>query len=146
MKLQEVWTVCRIFKRNILYKKYTPDWRELPRKQPTAAVVDTSSSKTCSLEYSDQESYINFGAPVDVTNYHHNEKKPVVVGHHSTEKNQHQMQLGALGAFSSTSHLQAPSIASSSGQFSSDVMEHLNYENWDELRSVVEFAFDHHHQ
>lgn len=125
----EVWTVCRIFKRNVSYKKYTPDWRELPSKQATAKVGETSSSKTCSVECSDQESYINFGAPVNVTNYHQNEKKPVVVGHHSTEKNQHQMQLGALGAFSSTSYLQAPSGASSSSHFSSHVMEPLNYEN-----------------
>ncbi|KAI3408729.1 NAC domain-containing protein [Psidium guajava] len=138
----EVWTVCRILKRNVSYKKYTPDWRELPSKQPTATVVDPSSSKTFSMECTDRENYINFGAPVNVTDYHHNEKKPIVLGHRSPEKNQHQMQ---LGAFSSTSHLQAPSVASSSSQYSSDVMDHLNYENWDELRSVVEFAFDDHH-
>ncbi|XP_011097796.1 transcription factor JUNGBRUNNEN 1 [Sesamum indicum] len=43
----EVWTLCRIFKRNVSYKKCIPDWREIAAKKSTINPAVDASSKTC---------------------------------------------------------------------------------------------------
>ncbi|KAL6998957.1 hypothetical protein U1Q18_000124 [Sarracenia purpurea var. burkii] len=124
----EVWTLCRIFKRNLSHRKCTPDWREVSAKRNPM----DASSKTCSVESDSHESYIDFrSAPAGTR---HNEKKNVV--NHAGETNQM-----LRGQFSSAS--QAPSAGSYSNFFSPDVNDQfIKYGDWDELGSVVEFAAD----
>ncbi|KAG6767134.1 hypothetical protein POTOM_028313 [Populus tomentosa] len=126
----EVWTLCRIFKRNVSYRKYTPDWRQLSTKcqQPP---IDTSS-KICSPVESNykQESYVSFGAPL----IQHYDNKPPAASHAIERKPLHLDQL---------SHItQPPSMASSSNMSSPYIHEIFTHGDWDELRSVVECAFD----
>ncbi|XP_059664563.1 transcription factor JUNGBRUNNEN 1-like [Cornus florida] len=131
----EVWTLCRIFKRNVSYRKCIPDWREVSAKRNVAPV--SASSKTYNTVESDdhqiREGYINFGAPT----IRQNEKiKP------SVNETNYNRQLVAGGQLSSI--YEAPSTASSSCFVSTpDVNELIKYGDWDELSSVVDFVVDH---
>ncbi|XP_040985744.1 transcription factor JUNGBRUNNEN 1-like isoform X2 [Juglans microcarpa x Juglans regia] len=49
----EIWTLCRIFERNVSHRKYTPDWRALSAKRHDTA--NYSSSEACSLESNNRE-------------------------------------------------------------------------------------------
>lgn len=122
MGWQEIWTICRIFKRTASYRKYIPDWSDSSIKQnhPT----DTSS-KTCSFESDDTEKYLSFGT----STFQHIEKKPVVS--HSEGNNQ-------LFAGQSNCISQAPLAA----LYSSFTNEFFREENWDELGAIVECAVD----
>jgi len=113
----------------VSYRKYTPDWRQLSTKcqQPP---IDTSS-KICSPAESNykQESYVSFGAPL----IHHYDNKPP--GSHAIERKPlHLDQLSHIA--------QPPSMASSSNMSSPYIHEMFTHGDWDELRSVVECAFD----
>jgi hypothetical protein len=84
-------------------------------------------------ELQQSRSYINFGGPFIYHNENHDEKKIV---NHIDQSNQ--LHVGQL------SSIAQPPISSSSFPISPgpDANEFLSYENWDELRSVVEFACD----
>ncbi|KAG2317895.1 hypothetical protein Bca52824_021017 [Brassica carinata] len=111
----EVWTLCRIFKRNVSSRKYTPDWRELA------------------------EAYISFGdneSSSSTNNINVMERKD------NYERNVFQLQ--------QTPHQHQPipadttittQVENTVPHFSNDNIHDITYENWDELRSVVEFAF-----
>ncbi|PIN08176.1 hypothetical protein CDL12_19253 [Handroanthus impetiginosus] len=64
---KELWTLCRIFKRNVSYRKCILDWKSEPatKRSMTISPVD-ANSKTCSIDSSNQNNYniINFSAPV----------------------------------------------------------------------------------
>ncbi|XP_010246012.1 PREDICTED: transcription factor JUNGBRUNNEN 1-like isoform X2 [Nelumbo nucifera] len=117
----EIWTLCRIFKRNVSYRKNTPDCRTfLSRKQsPT-----DSCSRTCSLEPTKSNQYcMSFGALVD-------EEKVV-----STEEMSKLL----------SSHLNSTVQPAFSMQFSTLQTTNgseLFRDNWNELASVVEMALD----
>ena len=138
--LQEIWTVCRIFKRNLSHRKYTPDWREFEFSREfelsTKRHQADASSKACSGESSNnRESYINFGAPFIFQNEHNNEIK--TVNHINNENNQlHVAQLSSIAQPPSSST--NPQLPSSSSSFPinpvPDANEFFAYENWDELR------------
>jgi len=115
--LQEVWTLCRIFKRIPSYKKYAPNWKETASKlNPT-----DSSSKTCSLE-SDN---ISFEDSV----IQQNESKPFI------------QQVDQRNQLNSAA--QAPIFPSSYSSFwSPSTDDFFTNGNWDELRSVVQVAVD----
>ncbi|GAV64117.1 NAM domain-containing protein [Cephalotus follicularis] len=115
----EVWTICRIFKRNTSHRKYTPDWRELAAKRQP----NDTSSKTCSMESNNREAYIDFGAAL-----HRDDKKPTI----------NPINVEQLSSITQPD----PSMASSSSFSNLDGNELFTYANWDELRSVVESAFD----
>ncbi|XP_057460383.1 transcription factor JUNGBRUNNEN 1-like [Actinidia eriantha] len=119
----EVWTICRILKRNTSYKKCIPDWRELSAKKPNP-IVD-ASSKTCSVESDSTESYTDFRSSAPVIQQNHGKK-------HCSNS------IGETNQMMS----QAPFVASYSSFCSPDMNELIKYGDWDELRSVVEFAFD----
>ncbi|THF99209.1 hypothetical protein TEA_019888 [Camellia sinensis var. sinensis] len=127
-KSLEVWTLCRILKRNVSYRKCIPDWRELSAKRNP---VD-ASSKTCSIDESDSHEGFNidFRAPV----IRQNEKK--LFASHLGETNQRM-----VGQLSSISH-QTPTTGTYSSFYSHDVNEFIKFGDWDELRSVVEFSVD----
>ncbi|EEF48801.1 transcription factor JUNGBRUNNEN 1 [Ricinus communis] len=126
----EVWTLCRIFKRNVSHRKYTADWRELSTKHQPA--IDTSS-KTCSVDSNSRENYLSFGDPA----IQYSEKKPVF--NHVNERKQfyHADQLSSI--------VQPQSMVSSSiisSNISSPYGNEFFSGDWDELRSIVEFTFD----
>ncbi|KAL7248871.1 hypothetical protein ACSBR1_011119 [Camellia fascicularis] len=134
----EVWTLCRIFKRNVSYRKCIPDWRELSAKRNPA------SSKACSTtvdESDSTEDYISFGgAPQGIRQ---NEKKQFI-NDHVDETNL--MVVDQL-SYVSQSQVQAQASSTTTASYSSFLSpdaanNFVKYEDWDELRSVVEFAVD----
>ncbi|CAL5335393.1 unnamed protein product [Camellia sinensis] len=134
----EVWTLCRIFKRNVSYRKCIPDWRELSAKRNPA------SSKACSTtvdESDSNEDFISFGgAPQGIRQ---NEKKQFI-NDHVDETNL--MVVDQL-SYVSQSQVQAQASSTTTASYSSFLSpdaanNFVKYEDWDELRSVVEFAVD----
>lgn len=115
--MQEVWTLCRILKRNVSNRKIVPDWKEVSIKRNP--VLDTGS-KTCSAD-SDHEmkSYISFQDPVIKLNQEKN------LFNHTNGMN----HLAAISRFTD----QAPSM-------NLEMNEFIENGDWDDLRSVVEFA------
>ncbi|XVF18301.1 hypothetical protein REPUB_Repub11eG0009500 [Reevesia pubescens] len=126
----EVWTICRIFKRNVTLRKYTPDWRELAAKRSSTAIP---SSQTCSMESNSHENFITFGSSINVENY---DEKPVV-NYINGRSQWHAKQL-------SSSIAAQPSSMASSSSFSNyqENNDFFTHANWDELKSVVEFDLD----
>lgn len=126
-----MWTLCRIFKRNVSSRKYTPDWREL------------ANGKRVKPQQSNyQEAYINFGdnessSSTNVINVMEGKGNydRSVFQLHQTTPHQHQQQQQQQPIPMDTTHVD------SLPHFSNDNIHHETYENWDELRSVVEFAF-----
>ncbi|KAL0300983.1 UNVERIFIED_CONTAM: Transcription factor JUNGBRUNNEN 1 [Sesamum radiatum] len=125
----EVWTLCRIFKRNVSYKKCIPDWREIAAKRNTISPAVDASSKTCSINDSSSDhnlktSYISFNAS----------------GHAQSITNQ---QL--LGHFNSAPQAPVSAASSFSGSICGDTNDvYLRHTNWEDLRSIVDFvAADH---
>ncbi|XVE52896.1 hypothetical protein DITRI_Ditri02bG0161000 [Diplodiscus trichospermus] len=125
----EVWTICRIFKRNVSHRKYTQDWRELAAKRPSTA-GKPSSQTFCGVESRSQEKYISFGSPT-VQNY---DEKPWV-NHINGRSQWHAEHL---------SFIAQPSSMASSSSFSNcpENDDFFTHANWDEIKSVVELAFD----
>ncbi|XP_010272267.1 PREDICTED: transcription factor JUNGBRUNNEN 1-like [Nelumbo nucifera] len=123
----EIWTLCRIFKRIVSYRKYTPDWRATPssKQSPT-----DSCSQTCSLESDNIDNYKNFGAHQVVQEI---EKKPAF--NHIDEMNQ--LLPNHLNPIA-----QLPSATLYSSFPNTNSYEFIREGNWDELSSVVELALD----
>ncbi|KAF2610642.1 hypothetical protein F2Q70_00009898, partial [Brassica cretica] len=124
----EVWTLCRIFKRNVSSRKYTPDWSELAGGKR----VKPQQSKY-------QEAYISFGdneSTISTNNINIMESKG------NYERNVSQLH--------QTPHHHQPILMDTVSTtqddytgpyFSNHEIHNITYENWDELRTVVEFAF-----
>lgn len=116
--LQEVWTICRIFRRNMSHRKSAPDWREMPAKRkPT-------NSRPKTEQYS--EAYISFGAPEALEN-----EKKLVVGQNMSERNQLQVV--------------SEQESCSSTVLSDEAREFLVNGNWDEIVSAMDYSFDPYH-
>ncbi|XP_021774522.1 transcription factor JUNGBRUNNEN 1-like [Chenopodium quinoa] len=149
----EIWTLCRIFKRN---KRHTPDWRELSNKKNAI----NSSSKTSSIDSNtNQECYINFATHQSSTpnNGYSNLFIPkeedntnnVCIGTQNIttgdEKNahfqaDHQQQLSHMAHTPSctTRPSMLDHVLTNDGN---DLQYFAYYEhNWDDLNSVVELA------
>ncbi|KAL4280132.1 hypothetical protein GQ457_03G024990 [Hibiscus cannabinus] len=107
----EVWTICRIFKRNASQRKYTPDWREIAANRSSTA---TPSARIQSVGSNIHDNYIAFGSKPDING-----------------RNQWHAEQLASSMASSSSFPTCPQ--------SNDFFTHAN---WDELKSVVEFASD----
>ncbi|GLT54984.1 hypothetical protein SLA2020_281420 [Shorea laevis] len=113
----EIWTLCRIFKRNIVsHRKYKADWRELSAKQHPSSSSDN----------------------INHEKHHEEEIKPVV-----NDRIDERRQLSS----SWIAHHEPPSsssnipIISTPGAADANDDELFAYGNWDdELRSVVDFA------
>ncbi|XVF18300.1 hypothetical protein REPUB_Repub11eG0009400 [Reevesia pubescens] len=128
----EVWTICRIFKRNVSHRKYTQDWREIASKGNS--IINTTSSQTCSVESNnDDENYISFGAP-NILQHYADEKQVV---NQINERSQYWHVADEL-----MSTIAQPDAQPPSSSFSNPENDFFTYANWDELRSVVEFALD----
>ncbi|XP_010542556.1 PREDICTED: transcription factor JUNGBRUNNEN 1-like [Tarenaya hassleriana] len=141
----EVWTLCRIFKRHVSCKKYTPDWRESASAKHFRPHNKKPHTSSDSLR---QETYINFG-DIDDTNLpilpYTDGKKNILdenktyeyrnMFHHSNQLSSmppHDMQIGPT-----------PLPVGPVHEFWNVLEDNdhvLSYGNWDELRSMVEFA------
>lgn len=139
--MQEVWTLCRILKRNTSNRKGIPDWREISttKTRNNIPVLDAASSKTCSVESDNWQGYnICFRTtPITKHLHEHDEQKPILFSndllHVNIGSNNLVMGPGLDSIY------QAPSTSYSN--FSSpEVNELAQYGNWDELRSIAEFA------
>ncbi|KAM7269576.1 hypothetical protein ACFE04_025073 [Oxalis oulophora] len=140
----EVWTLCRILKRNVSYtKKYRPEWREDGSKR------QKSETKSYSVESSSHESYINFGGSVLVNQY--DDQKPNIIDNIFTTTTQTPTKQQFHQQYWNTNiHQQYPSIVTSSNITVQDTNNNNNNNidpfvcgsnSWDDLRSVMEFAF-----
>lgn len=152
---QEIWTLCRIFKRTVTQRKCAPDWTQLTSKRRCTDKISRSMSNinnstvdSCNSTITyDQEAYINFGGSPpeqkpqlvhnyttsnnhyynDQRNYHHSTS--MVAQHHQP----HQLLTASSSAPSSALSFWANQQASNNGLF--------EFENsWDELESAVQFS------
>lgn len=154
----EIWTLCRIFKRN---KKHTPDWRELSSRKNAV----NASSKTSSIDSNtnNQEHYISFtnthqGAlnnGCNNNNHHYvnsDDSDDVYMQNHnnvitSDQKNVNlhatylqQQQLQLQQQWNSMAHI-PPYTNHVLTNDDNHLQNNLTYYGWDDLNSVVEFAF-----
>lgn len=115
---QEVWTLCRIFKRVPSYKRYTPNLKDLN----TAPITKSSSSKTCSLESDTSKPCLTFtNSPSSLLLQQNQMMMKPVFGH--VEQ-------------------QPPTTFSYSSFWNHHQNLELPHDNWDDLTSVVQFAVD----
>lgn len=129
----EIWTLCRIFKRNVSQRKHIPDMKYLSAKRHHSN--DMGTRKSTVESNTNQESYINFGS--NLGNYQN--EKSVINYRYSNQRNQfHVSQLNSPVA-------QQPQLTAPSSNFWTNpavTNEFFTFENWDELGSVVKFAID----
>lgn len=164
--LQEIWTLCRIFKRSASYRKCAPDWRSELGSKRTAAPDYSTTSKTCSSNSSSITSsdrtratlqqnlgtYISFGNKssssmpphqliINTTTQTHDCTKPyspqILNFHNHNIPPAAQSSLSSLISPSSLSSSQATYVAAPYS-VSGSVCEFLRRgADWEDLRSVV---------
>ncbi|GER33879.1 NAC domain protein [Striga asiatica] len=138
----EVWTLCRILKRNTPYRKYVPDLRLAVKKinNINNKLLVDASSETCKNMESNEEngkgSYISFSAPPLTTvkqNMDHSQKN-LYSGHIVDKADQNEFS----GQFLSSAY-QAPPAASSFSNCDiySEIDEMLSHAEWEDLEYVV---------
>lgn len=132
--MQETWTLCRILKRNVSYKKPIPDWKEVAKKQRNNTVMnmDVLSSKICSnssIESSPNSSqiFISFSTTSVVKQNTYT---------NTITENKHQF----VSQQSSGTSSQSTTVGAASTPL--DFNEWLEHGNWDELESIFELSFD----
>ncbi|ESQ48736.1 hypothetical protein EUTSA_v10021225mg [Eutrema salsugineum] len=120
----EVWTLCRIFKRNVSSRKYTPDWRELAGGKRVKQ-QQSKYQEAYNISFGDNESISSSTNVMESKeNYERN-----VFQLHQTPHHQHQPIPMDTTQVDTVPHVL------------NDNIHNITCENWDELRSVVEFAF-----
>ncbi|GER52763.1 NAC domain-containing protein [Striga asiatica] len=135
----EVWTLCRILKRNAPHRKYVSELRLGVKKinsiNKNQLLVDASSSETCSIDSTDQNgnksSYISFSSPMTAVKQNVDQQKSFFPGHNTANL--------FSGQYSSTVS-EAPIMAASSFSsynMSSGINELLSHADWEDLQSVV---------
>lgn len=125
--LQEIWTLCRIFKRNVSHKKHPLNWGELSAKHKP---INPRALKTFNEDSKNWKVYdmISFGASAALDDH---EKKPAVA--HSVDgRNQ--------------SHMGSERESSSTIALSEEAREFFANGNcWDEIVTSMEFCLDPYH-
>lgn len=53
--MQEIWTLCRIFKRNVSHRRYTAEWREVSTKKHPIISSDPIKYENDHEKHDDQE-------------------------------------------------------------------------------------------
>lgn len=116
----EIWTLCRIFKRNVSYKKYIPGWRDSSSSRQNPS---DSSSQTCSIESVNRDkSTVSSFVQQKVSKPFCNQ----VEVSHIAEK--FPLQFGSI----TPAPLYSNNISFSNG--------FVRDQNWDELGAMLEFA------
>ncbi|KAK8629237.1 hypothetical protein V6N13_078088 [Hibiscus sabdariffa] len=125
----EVWTLCRIFKRDVSCRKLVaPDWQNkktnLSKQNSTTISFTTTatSTRTSSVESENSVKFKSFGVIDD------KEMERKLVNDHFLEGNQ---------LFTGTTTQVLPSYLSFSNPYAD---EYLGHQNWDELRPVVDYT------
>ncbi|KAK7401653.1 hypothetical protein VNO78_13299 [Psophocarpus tetragonolobus] len=128
----EIWTLCRIFKRNVTHRKHTPDLKQLSAKRHS---IHDKNSRTNNVDFhsNNQEAYINFG------DHYQNDQKPVINYTNSDERNQFHVNQLYTPVAQQPQLITAPPSNLWSNQVGNDF---FSFDNWDELGSVVKFAVD----
>uniref|UniRef100_UPI003D76DCE5 NAC transcription factor 25-like n=1 Tax=Silene latifolia TaxID=37657 RepID=UPI003D76DCE5 len=141
----EIWTLCRIFKRN---KRQTPDWKEISARRNAV----NSSSKSGSIDPNpNHERYISFTtypstpnngyATISTkTNHNNNYNNNVVI---VDQKNDYFEVERIQSQWNTMAHSTPVASNSSTLKIGEDYESDLGYlyeRNWDDLNSVVEFA------
>ncbi|KAF5179120.1 Nac domain-containing protein [Thalictrum thalictroides] len=136
----EIWTLCRIFKRTVTYKKYAPaatGWRENPAGVMKQKSSD-SNSQTCSSSLeSVKRDYKSFGGP-----FVHQQKESRPVFNNNIINERVHMFPNQLGS-SITPPISFPNqiiYPNNNINFSNGSDHHFRDGNWDELGTIVEFA------
>ncbi|XP_058765703.1 transcription factor JUNGBRUNNEN 1-like [Vicia villosa] len=136
----EIWTLCRIFKRNVSPKKQqTSEVKPLANKRQSQ-IIHEKSSRLNNMEFgANQQTYINFGAS--------HEHRPI--NEHSSINNYtsvdriNQFQVDQLSSSSVAHQSQQNNVTQSSNYWVNQAAnELLSFDNWDELGSVVKFSVD----
>ncbi|OIV92504.1 hypothetical protein TanjilG_02267 [Lupinus angustifolius] len=123
----EIWTLCRIFKRNVSQRKHIPYMRS-----NSASKHHDNINMSNRKNIEDSEAYINFGASLS---HFQNEQK------HVNNYPMNQFHVGQL----SSQVAQKPQLTAPSYNFwtnPSVTNDFFMFENWDELGSVVKFGVD----
>ncbi|KAK4285704.1 hypothetical protein QN277_002366 [Acacia crassicarpa] len=168
----EIWTLCRIFKRNVPPRKHITDWRSssssLTKRQYSS--VDKNASSTEEIDHTsnyysnNKEAYIDFGGrhnhnhlghQYDSQLNHHHEQKPAVFNTISDQRNNNNNnnQFMIMNSSQAAAQQQPQFVTPSSSNLwinnpsaaaagAATANDFLTYENWDELGSVVRFALD----
>ncbi|CAL5190541.1 unnamed protein product [Lathyrus oleraceus] len=131
----EVWTLCRIFKRIPSFKKYIPNLKKDSETTPpftTTTNNNSSSSNTCSFESDNTKSYSTF---TDSQLFQQNhETKPFFNGHVDQRINHSFLTQVPTTLSQSSLWNEHPNVVVDDEAFAN--------ENWDDLRSMVQFTFD----
>ncbi|MBA0692788.1 hypothetical protein Goari_010323 [Gossypium aridum] len=115
------------------HRKYREDWREIAAKHKS--IAKTRRCPTFSLESNNgHENYIKFGAPIIHQHYDEEEQQGVnqIIGIRQLYRN--------VTAAEQLNSIAQPPLFASSSSFSNQESDFFTDANWDELRSVVEFA------
>ncbi|KAA0054629.1 transcription factor JUNGBRUNNEN 1-like [Cucumis melo var. makuwa] len=152
----EIWTLCRIFKRNISAKKAinAPNWRDVPSAKISRAVENMNFRATNNIDidtYSDdheQSSYISFTSNNSFIHFDH--MNGVQNFDQSQMSHDSQMMTNFCSSssdhqLSSADHNSSANVSPSSSSFSDfdeDASDLFGYEKWEELKSILECDFD----
>ncbi|CAL0310778.1 unnamed protein product [Lupinus luteus] len=128
----EIWTLCRIFKRNVSQRKHKPDIRTHSASKHQKNIDMSTRKITEEFTNTSEEAYINFGA--NHGNYQNKQK-------HVINYPRNQFHVGQLS--SSVAQQSLLTTPSSNLWLNLSVTNDLfTFENWDELGSVVKFSVD----
>ncbi|XP_058751989.1 transcription factor JUNGBRUNNEN 1-like [Vicia villosa] len=137
---EEIWTLCRIFKRNIPPKKQQiPEVKPLANKRQSQ-IIHEKSSRLNNMEFgANQQTYINFGAS--------HEHRPInehsSINNYTSIDRMNQFHVDQLSSSSVAHQPQQNSVTQSSNYWVNEAAnELLSFDNWDELGSVVKFSVD----
>lgn len=139
--MQEIWTLCRIFKRNVSQRKQQiAEVKQLATKRQM--IHDKSSRMSSNVEFNinNQQTFINFGASHE--NHHNNnieDKLMINTNYTNIDQRNHQL----MSCQVSQQPQQNVTLSNSNLWIKQQVEnELLMFDNWDELGSVVKFAVD----
>ncbi|XP_058765702.1 transcription factor JUNGBRUNNEN 1-like [Vicia villosa] len=133
----EIWTLCRVFKRNVSQRKQQIHEMK-PLGNKPQAIYEKSSRMSSNMEFMlNQQTYINFGSSHEV---HHNQDIPV--NNYANNGQRNQFYVSELTPSVPEQPAQQILIPSSNFWIQEAADELLSYDNWDELGSVVKFAVD----
>lgn len=146
----EVWTLCRILKRNLSHRKMIPNWREMAPKRNVnvnGVIINPGMDEACSIESCDYQTtqannnFISFTASGAVMNQI--DKKPYYSsGHVEAFLNQqyhHHLGHNAMTSVGMSQPL--PSVVPPQPMFSSnvcaDINELLRHAEWEDLQAIA---------
>lgn len=132
--MQEVWTICRIFKRNVTYKRN--NWRVINNIKSVVS-PDSSSKTSCGFKWMSQNE-CNYLIP---SSYSHGDPVKGDIERNDCEENDRQINASPRQWNSSTKpHIVAPQSTVEVNPKMNDY--DLKEGNWDELGRIVEFLTD----